>query len=118
MFRYSHHAGHPVFALLILVLLAALVVIGAIALVRSWRHSPGHDAAFHGVTPTGGPTGQVGPLGPSVDPALTELRVRYARGDITYEEFAQRSAALGYPIHPGAGPGAGPSTTPPPPAAP
>jgi hypothetical protein len=33
----------------------------------------------------------------ALDPAGTELRVRYARGDITREEYLTRSADLGLP---------------------
>jgi uncharacterized membrane protein len=32
---------------------------------------------------------------PSNDPALHELRMRYARGELTREEFTQRNADLG-----------------------
>jgi uncharacterized membrane protein len=103
MVRFGHHAGHPVFALLLLVLLAALVVIGVIALVRSWRGPHGGAAPFRPGTP-----------GTVVDPAFTELRVRYARGDVTWDEFSQRAANLGHPVYPGAGPGTTSPGAPPP----
>jgi uncharacterized membrane protein len=97
MFRYGPGAfHHPVFAALFLALLAALVVLGVIAVVRMWSN-PRRAAPFQGGTPPG----------PPIDPALTELRVRYARGDITWDEYAQRAHNLGYPPPPGPGPGPG-----------
>ena len=33
-----------------------------------------------------------------VDPAMTELRVRYARGDISWDEYLRRSSNLGAPV--------------------
>jgi hypothetical protein len=106
MFRYGHHAHHPVIGLLLLVLVAALLVLGVIALVRIWRNHPGHT------TPS-----QTGtPHGTAIDPALNELRIHYARGDINWEEYSQRASNLGYPLPPGAGPGGSPPAgqTPPP----
>jgi uncharacterized membrane protein len=85
MFRYGPGGfHHRLFAVLVLVLLAALVVLGVIAVVRMWSN-PRRAAPFQGVTPAGPPT----------DPALTELRVRYARGDITLDQYAQRAHNLG-----------------------
>jgi len=103
MFRYGP-AGfhHPVFAALLLALLAALVVLGVIAVVRIWRHPPGRPAPFQRGTPQG----------PPVDPALTELRVRYARGDLDWDEYAQRARNLGYPLPPATSPGSYPSGPP------
>ena len=45
MIRYGHHAHHPVVGIIFLVLLAALVVLGVIALVRWRRHPQGGFAA-------------------------------------------------------------------------
>jgi hypothetical protein len=45
------------------------------------------------------------PPGPPIDPALTELRIRYARGDIDWDEYSRRAANLGYLSHPDTGPG-------------
>jgi len=108
MFRYG--AGgfhHPVFAVFVLAFLAALVVLvvlAVIAVVRMWRNPRAHPVSF----PRGAPAGA------SMDPALAELRLRYARGDITWEEFVQRAGRLGYPFPGGTGPAPGPDPTGPP----
>jgi uncharacterized membrane protein len=102
--RYGYFGHGPtVFGWLFLALLVALVVLGAMALVRSWR---GLGFAHHFADPRV-------PPGPHADPALGELRVRYARGDITWEDFVQRAVNLGYPPPPG-----GPTPVAPNPAAP
>jgi|GEM_PF-608824 len=67
--------------LLFLALLLAVAVVGGIALFRSTRNRPG------GVP--------VAPAWLPPDPALHELRLRYARGDIGREEYLQRAADLG-----------------------
>jgi len=105
MFRLGHSFHHHgVFHWLLLVILIALLVAGAIALIRMWR-GPRVRPQVGGSWP--------GP-GPMIDPALAELRVRYARGEIGWEEYAQRSANLGYPVEGTPPPGSGPM--PPPPA--
>ena len=110
MFRYGHGPGafhHTVFAALLLALFvalfAALVVLGVIAVVRMRRNPHGRPAPFQRGTPPG----------PAIDPALTELRVRYARGDIDWDEYAQRASNLGYPLPRATGPGSDPSGPPP-----
>jgi hypothetical protein len=94
-----HHGPGP-FAWLLLALLLALLVLGIVALMRSWN-SPR--------PPTGGfPTGTP-PPGPQADPVLGELRLRYARGEIGWDEYVQRLTNLGYLVPAGYGPGvAGP----------
>jgi hypothetical protein len=37
------------------------------------------------------------PVGAGVDPALAALRLRYARGELSREEFLRTSADLGAP---------------------
>jgi uncharacterized membrane protein len=108
MFRYGHPAHHPVLGILFLVLLGALVVLGVLAVIRLWKTRP---------LPPGSVSADAS-HGPAVDPALTEVRMRYARGEITSDEYLQRVAGLGYPLPPGTSPG-GPyptSPAPPPPA--
>jgi len=107
VFRYGHHAHHPVFGILLLVLLGALIVLAVLAVIRLWKSRPA-------------PVGSVAPRadqGSADDPALTELRMRYARGEISPDEYLQRVAGLGYQWPPGTGSG-GPPTAPstPPPA--
>ena len=100
MFRYGfglHHGPH-VFALLFLALLIAAVVLGAVLCLRSWRYARAGVQSGSWTTPA-----------ERVDPAFTELRIRYARGELTWEEYAQRAATLGFPVAPPPGPSAGPT---------
>jgi len=106
MFRYGHHAHHPVFGIIFLVLIAAVVVLGIIALVR-WRRHPHGGFASAVRMPPRPPAGA--PPWTGADSAINELRIRYARGDISSEEYWQRSSVLGYPPSPGPGP-TGPSS--------
>jgi len=107
MFRYSHHAHHPVVGILFLILVVALLVLGVILLVRMLRHPPGRTTLSQSGTPSGS----------TIDPALNELRIRYARGDIDWNEYAQRASNLGYPFPLNTGPGSSPPGQAPPPAA-
>ena len=102
MFAYGHHAHHPVFGIIVLVLLVALLVLAVLASVRFWRTRPGYT----------GPTHAGSRQGQAVDPALTELRLRYARGEITSDEYAQRANYLGYQGPSGSGPGGPPPEAP------
>jgi uncharacterized membrane protein len=108
MFRYGpgFHHDPSVFGWFILALLVALLVLGIVALVRLWNHPHGRLGPWHAGPHMMPPTGphMMPPTAPPVDPALTELRVRYARGDISWEEFSRRAANLGY-SQPEAGPG-------------
>ncbi|HLN07304.1 MAG TPA: hypothetical protein VK217_13565 [Acidimicrobiales bacterium] len=105
MFRhvFGLHRGPGVFAWLLLVLLIAALALGAVALVRLWKRTPNRAQA-----------GPSAPLAPPMDPAFTELRIRYARGDLTWEEYVQRATNLGYPIQPGSGSHTDPFQPPPP----
>lgn len=76
--------GGLLWVILIAAIVTAAVVIG-IRLVR--RAGPG--------IPPAGPTG-ARPL----DPAAAELRLRYARGEVSREEYLQRAADLGVPVAP------------------
>jgi uncharacterized membrane protein len=95
MYGYGNHAHHPVFGIILLVLLVALLVLAIFALVRFWRNRPG----FMSPVQPGTQQGQ------AVDPALTELRIRYARGEITSDEYLQRASYLGYQGQAGSAPG-------------
>lgn len=95
-----HHGVH----LLVLALVVVIVVVAVVALVRGLEGTGKKRTG--GAGPVGTPPSASSPL----DPALGELRVRYARGEISWEEYAHRAANLGYPAPPY--PGAGP--TPPP----
>jgi uncharacterized membrane protein len=102
MFRYGQHAHHPLVGILLLILFGALVVLAVLAVIHLWRGRPSSAGA---VTPTSGPGG-------AHDPALTELRLRYARGEVAPDEYVQRVAGLGYQLPPGSWSG-GPSAAPP-----
>jgi uncharacterized membrane protein len=106
MIRYGHHAHHPVFGIIFLVLIAAVVALGIIYLLRWRRHPHGGFASSPAGMPPGSPAGTPWTGG---DSAINELRIRYARGDITREEYWQRSSVLGYPPSPAPGPAGPPS---------
>jgi hypothetical protein len=101
MFRFGPsglHHGPGLFGLLLLLLLLAVVVLGVVALVRT-KNAP---RAPLGGFPTGAPSGP-----PPVDPVLGELRLRYARGDIDWDEYVRRLTNLGYLVPTGPGMGQG-----------
>ena len=88
MFRYGHFGHGPgVFGWFFLAMFIALIVLAVVALVRSWK-GLGNARSFPYAM-------QRPPHG--IDPALAELRVRYARGEIDSDEYAHRAANLGYP---------------------
>ena len=99
------HHGPGAFGWLLFAVMAAFLVVAVIALLRLWRRPPGMGSGPRPWPRPGGPWG--------VDPALTELRVRYARGEITWEDFAERAARLGHPVPPGPGAPPGPPPAPP-----
>lgn len=110
MYRYGPHHHHPVLGIILLVLFAALVVLAVLAVVRLWRTGPGPGRSRTPGATTGPATGS------ATDPALTELRLRYARGELAHDEYFRRVAGLGYQLPPGAGPvtpSAAPPTPPP-----
>jgi len=79
-----HGMGHPLLGLLFGLMILALLAAGIYALVRLARrnhHGPSLVAA-------------TGPAGSGGDPALAELRLRYARGDVSRDDYLQRSADL------------------------
>jgi putative membrane protein len=84
-------------------LLIVIVVVGAaVLLVRMWLAArPNHTFGRFG-----------GPTPPPHNPALAELDLRYARGEVTREEYLQRRADLLGHIGPGS---AAPPGAPPPP---
>ena len=81
-YEFHHHAGAGVLPWLFLVLLVALLVVAVLALLRQRREAASPAA----------------PAAP--DPALAELRSRYARGEIDRDEYLTRSADLGGPPTP------------------
>lgn len=83
--RYGHGGGWwAVGALLwLLVLAAAVAGVVFLALRASGR-------------PIGG--GRPAPAGPAVDPAASELRLRYARGEVGRDEYLRTAADLGVAV--------------------
>jgi uncharacterized membrane protein len=78
--------GHPhLLGWLIFAVLLGLLVVAILYLIRHWRQPTlpapfaRPDAPANGAAP---------------DPALTELRVRFARGELSSEEYARRTAEL------------------------
>jgi len=103
LYRYGPFGLHGgVFGWLFFVLIVTAVALLVISVARSWRTGPAHPFSRGPWQPH-----------PGFDPALTALRVSYARGEITWEEFVRRAANLGYPATPGAPPGGPPPGGPP-----
>jgi uncharacterized membrane protein len=101
---FAFHHGPGPFGWTVLALFCALVVLGVVAVVYVWRGVKTSPFTAGGTRP-----------GPGSDPAIGELRMRYARGEISWEDYAQRAFNLGFPVTPGARPeppGTGTSTPP------
>lgn len=90
---HRFHHIHRFVGLIFLLLVIAAIVVGVVALIRSQRNRR---------APVSEPPWPRRP--PASDPAIIELRTSYARGDITWSEYVERSANLGYPVPPGAPP--------------
>jgi uncharacterized membrane protein len=91
---YGYGGGVEIFHIIFMVLLFALIAMLVVWLLRGGRHGGVlHEHAT--------------PARASVDTALQEARMRYARGEMTREEFLQISTDLG-------GPAMVPPETPPP----
>jgi uncharacterized membrane protein len=85
--RAHHWGGDVLHALFMLALLAVLIAL-AVWLVTSIRH-PAIAAGTAAAPPA--------PAAPEPDPALREARMRYARGEMSREEFTRIVADLGGP---------------------
>jgi putative membrane protein len=94
---YAHH-GYGLYGLIPLLMFLVLVGVAVWAVIRLSSRPVGPAAFGPGAAP---------PM--PRDPALEELRVRYARGELDREEFIQRSRNLGGPdTSPAAPPGGSP----------
>jgi hypothetical protein len=108
-FRHGlHHGG--VFHWFVLAILLALIVTGIVALVRTWNTPRARFRPDPGFPPRGTWAAPA----PATDPALVELRTRYARGELSWEEYAQRARNLGFPVVPGPQGDIDPNQPPPP----
>jgi uncharacterized membrane protein len=92
--RFSQGLRHGphVFAWLFLLLVIAALVVVIVALIRIRRLAAPPSQS-----------GSWSAEGSRIDPALAELRVRYARGEVSWEEYTQRATNLGFPASPGSG---------------
>jgi putative membrane protein len=97
--RLGIRRGHPLFGLLVLLLLLVLIVLGVVGIVTLLRNQKRPPAVGGGVPPPRA-------TGPHYDPVVTELRLRYARGELSREEYVQRAADLGFRPDPGDTPAA------------
>jgi putative membrane protein len=75
------HDGHGLIGLLVCLILVGAVVAAVMLFMQSRR--PPQNA------------GQTASVTPPVDPALAELRLRYARGELDRAEYVQRAIDLG-----------------------
>ena len=89
MFRYGpgFHHGPYVFGWVAVGLFAALLVVAVVAIARLWNSPRRGLDALHAAPPWA-----------PADPAVTELRMRFARGDIDEDEYRRRLSGLGYPV--------------------
>ena len=76
------HGSNPFPAFIVVLVILGLQVFALMTAVRYWRQSNGSTSTS--------------PSGP-VDPAITELRLRFARSDIGEDEYARMAGLLGYP---------------------
>jgi uncharacterized membrane protein len=84
-FIRGYGGGVEVFHIIFMVLLFAAIAMLVVWLVTGARR--GHFMHEHAT-----------PARPSADTALQEARMRYARGEMTREEFLQISTDLGGPV--------------------
>jgi len=92
--RFGHHGGDgwfPFMGLFGLLLIAGVVVL-VVALLRDRRHP--RRSPF-GERPGPPPSAY---LTHQADDALNHLRLRYARGEVTRDDFFRMSADLGAPL--------------------
>lgn len=84
--------GPGLFGILLMIVFWAAIALVVLAVVRNWRHGPHHlheHALSHGAL--GGP--ETRPT-PTASPAIDLLRERFARGEVSEEEFTRRLTLL------------------------
>lgn len=96
--RMGDRWGPGLFGLVCLLLLAAGIAAVAVLLARSRRDRPSAPPTPGVAAAAASPTMASAAPSPTVDPALTHLRLRYARGEVSPEEFRRVSTDLGAPV--------------------
>jgi len=79
--------GNPFPSLVVLILLVGLLLFALVTAFRVWGRGDGRSSEV--------PSSEM----PSIhaDPALAELRARFARGEIGDDEYERKAGLLGYP---------------------
>jgi len=92
--RHMGGGGHPILMLGVCLVVLALVGLGVLLVTR--LAAVRHPAAppLSPMAPLV-PSGSAGPGLPANDAALTQVRLRYANGELSREQFLQLSADLG-----------------------
>ena len=94
-------AHHWIAGVAMLVMFAVLIGVVIWAVVRITRtDAGGRQTAYNGPPPP--PAATMGTPAPTLaeDPALTALRLRYARGEIDHDEYARVASDLGVVLPP------------------
>jgi putative membrane protein len=104
-YRFEHHGWWWHFFGALIPLLFFALLIGLIVWVVLRLSGRGFGPAAMATVPTGA-------VAPRRDPAIEEVRLRYARGEMSREEFVQRSLDLSGGDPRGSGPVAPPATEP------
>lgn len=93
------HNGPGALGILMFIVFWAAVALVILLLVQHYRRGP-HHLHEHGHGPGFGPGHAPGPVSPPVisnvaaNPAIDILRERFARGEVSEEEFTRRLAML------------------------
>ncbi|MDE3031312.1 MAG: SHOCT domain-containing protein [Acidobacteriota bacterium] len=85
--------GPGLFGLLLMIAFWAAIALVILVVVRNWRHGPHHlhDHAYgHGPAMGADPR----PTPTTADPAIDLLKERFARGEVSEEEFTRRLTLL------------------------
>lgn len=87
--------GPGVFGVFVMIVFWAVIALVIIAVVRSVRSGP-HHLHNHGYSHGPGHDPVTGPVAPPnvVHPAIDLLKERFAKGDVSEEEFTRRLALL------------------------
>lgn len=94
--RFIAHHHHPLLRVVIaMVVITALAALVAYLVVRFTNRRGGHAPMTATPVPT---MAMAGPAPSVADAALEQLRMRYARGDVSRADYLQAAADLGAPV--------------------